>query len=462
MAPVRRPPRTTRYMTSTASMVQRNQSLTIQTPSNQTSSSHTSSVELVSSQKPQGVHPQLLNPQGDQILRLGVDFGSGNTSCQFVVVGKDQKGYFEHIGRTRALHMRNESIRFPTVVAIKPWEEDPRRASLLFGDEASKLLHSGEVSFNMMFFYQKLGLIEGYDGIFASDKTSIQQLHLRHDKSLEFAAQFDEITVDYPGSNTSVKITIKSIEDIILQTLKYFLALVKTSIRHKLKLDSQQTESVFQLNTEVGFAAPTFWKDSMLDRFLHLVEKAGWPKKAKIWSEPKCALAAHLASEWMDLAYAHRLERRDALLKTAMVIVDIGAGSLDATSARVVEVTDSTIKLATIAESSGSLCGGYLLNKKIEHRLKSLFGRDLLEIRQGATQFGEPTINTEDFMQNFLYDDGRLNFEFEEQVVGEQDDFEFHKVESKAKRKCLISYGPRSLPPRTREYITAGAVKISA
>lgn len=458
MAPVRRPPRTTRNVANKKPTAKNSQPSTVQSSSSQDSSTQTSS-----SQKSQGICPQLLNPEGNQVLRLGVDFGSGNSSCEFVIVEKDETNFFEVLDRVQALHTLNESIRFPTVVAIEPWTNNAKRASLVFADEATKSLHQGDLSFNMMFYYQKLGLIDGYGGIFASDRSSIQLLHERHNKALKIAAKFDSITVQYPGSRKTFRVTIDSIEDVVVQTLKYFLALVKNNIRHKLKLDVEQIEEVFQLNTEVGFAAPTFWKDAMLDNFLHLVEEAGWPKRAKVWSEPKCALAAHVVSEWMRLSPDQRSERRDNLLKTAMVVMDIGAGSLDAISARVVEVNDSTIKLATIAESSGSLCGGYLLNTKIKNQLKHMFGSHLPAIQNTAMKGTGSIISTEDFMQNFSYDKSRHNFglQEEERLEDEQDVLELDEVASKKKLEYPIEYGPRNLPTGIYENMTFSVVKMS-
>lgn len=404
--------------------------------------------------KPQGLHPELLNPTGDLTLRLGVDYGSGNSSCAFVVVNKNDTGYFDVINRVRALYTHDESTRFPTIVALRPFEENPKRALLVFADEAMSSLHRGDLKFNMMFFYQKLGLIKDFDGIFESDQLSIQDLRDRHSKALKLAAKFDKIMVQYPEHRESEEVSLNKIEDVIVQSLKYFLALVKKNIRQKLQLKPEQVDKVFELNTEVGFAAPAFWKDSMLDSFAHLIEQAGWPKKVKIWSEPKCALAACAASGWVELLEQQRSERKGTLLNTAMVTIDIGAGSLDVTTAQATEINDSTIKFATICESGGSLCGGYLLNTKIEGRLKSMFGRSLPNIKESVTEHDNPKITTEDFMQGFQYDLARQNFEVVEKEEGDNE-FELEK-----KRKRAIVYGGVHLPAAEYTYMTRSAVKM--
>lgn len=78
----------------------------------------------------------------------------------------------------------------------------------------------------------------------------------------------------------------------------------------------------------MGFAAPTFWKDLMLDNFMRLIEKSGWPARSKIWSEPKCALSAHFVLEYILMTAYQRGGLPKGFFNTPKVVVDIGAGSL--------------------------------------------------------------------------------------------------------------------------------------
>lgn len=75
-------------------------------------------------------------------------------------------------------------------------------------------------------------------------------------------------------------------DDVIISCLTYFLCLLKESLLKALYVSSAQLERILELNTEIGFAAPAFYTDRMLDRFLHQIQAAGWPSHCRIWSEP--------------------------------------------------------------------------------------------------------------------------------------------------------------------------------
>lgn len=292
--------------------------------------------------KPQvhtGRYPGLLDKANSQLLRIGVDFGTDNSSAAFVVVDDKEDKILEHIDRIHSLHTLNEKIRFPTLAAFKTLESSPRRGQLVFAQDVLDGLYDGTIKVDNIVSYPKLGLIDDFSGIFDADKGALEKLQARHLRTLKNATRdFDSVVIRYPDGNVEQDVVLTAIDDIVVRCLKYFLSLIKVELRKKLQISQEQIEWVMSEKTEVGFAAPTFWKDSMLDSFLRLIQEAGWPTYCKIWSEPKCALSAYVAGNVADLSRKQRDEMKGRELDTVRIVIDIGGGSLVSVISRIQHV----------------------------------------------------------------------------------------------------------------------------
>ena len=279
-------------------------------------------------------YASLLDKNHPSRLRIGIDFGTGNSSGAFVVVDSRNDPMLQLIKRIQVLHTTDGSFRFPTLVAFLPMEEEGKektdRAELVFAQDALDALYQGRINFDDMIVYPKLGLIDDFRGIFDYDKATLEKLQRRHNKAIANAKVFELITIKYPGGEEEecVKGSLNCMEEIIARCLKYFLHLMKSELGRRLEVDPEEVDWILKHKTEVGFAAPTFWTDTMLDNFLRLIQDAGWPTHCKIWSEPKCALSARVAQQVESYSREQREKLETEELGVARVVVDIGAGSL--------------------------------------------------------------------------------------------------------------------------------------
>lgn len=274
---------------------------------------------------PPGRYPELLTNAGDRRLRIGVDFGTANTCAAFVVLSSTDDGIFDYVKNIEALHARNEKARFPTVMAIVPIKRRPGYATIAFAEDAIDALTDGLIKHDHMLEYPKLGLINDLNGVAVDDRPVLRSIQSRHDIALNIAKSFQKVVVRYPGKEEE-NVILNTIDDVIVACLKYFLCLLRVSIAEKLEVTDQQLDQIFEQKTEVGFAAPAFWSDTMLDRFLHQIQAAEWPTHCRIWSEPKCALAAHISLKLEAFSASERAELWKKGTK-AVLMVDVGSGT---------------------------------------------------------------------------------------------------------------------------------------
>lgn len=389
---------------------------------------------------PSGRYPELLTSDGDLRLRIGVDFGTANTCASFVVLSATEDGIFDYVKNIEALHARNEQIRFPTVMAVVPTRRKPGHATIAFATDAIDALADGKIKRDHMFEYPKLGLISDLDAIVSKDHLVLRSIQSRHDTALNIVKSFREVTVKYPGKEEQV-VAMNTIDDVIVACLRYFLCLSRVSLAEKLEVTDRQLDRIFEHKTEVGFAAPAFWSDAMLDRFLHQIQAAGWPSHCRIWSEPKCALAAHISLKLATVSPSRRGEQWKQGIK-AVVMVDVGSGTTDLASIKPKRMDDKTIEFESIVESSGSLCGGRLLDFNIETYLRLVLDHDLQSIREFVSDKPQDPIGEEDFFQGFDFDECRKNFD-------------------NSKDEYSLRYRGNNLPSARFEYMTAKAITLS-
>jgi hypothetical protein len=287
--------------------------------------SPTDSPEVAAPALPTGRYPELLTNVGDRRLRIGVDFGTANTCASFVVLSSTDDGIFDYIRDIEALHARNEQIRFPTVIAIVPAKKNPSHAAVAFAADAIDALADGLIKRDHMLEYPKLGLISDFNGVVPEDRPVLRSIQSRHETTLNIAKSFQRVSVKYPGKEEE-DIVLNTIDDVIVACLRYFLCLLRVSLAEKLEVTDRQLSLIFEQKTEIGFAAPAFWSDAMLDRFLHQIQAAEWPSHCRIWSEPKCALAAHISLKLATFAPNVRAEQWKQGIK-AVLMVDVGSGT---------------------------------------------------------------------------------------------------------------------------------------
>lgn len=360
----------------------------------------------------QRLHAELLAKDSSRILSSGVDFGTVNTSLAWITLPKKSKQNIDYVKHIRCLRTHDEQIRYPTVVAVQPDMDDPTHGRLIFADRANEALNNGQITADDMISFPKFGLIKSFEGIFEQDRGLISDVQERHNRALDRISHFSKITTvyhDYPDRERAIK--LRTIEDVIVQYLRYFLGLFKRGLTEALEFNMQEVEAMFALdNVESSFAAPTFWSDTMLDTYLRLIEKAGWPSRTRIWSEPKAAAVAHIALAYADSTPNDKDKLQEFYVQTPMVFCDIGGASLDTTTIQTTEMTDHSIRLASIAESGGSLCGGRRLDALLESVIIKKFGPDFRDIRQRVSS-GQEAIHGQDFLQAFQYDSCRKNFD---------------------------------------------------
>ena len=61
------------------------------------------------------------------------------------------------------------------------------------------------------------------------------------------------------------------IKDITKSCLQYFFHLVNAEIGHRLEWKLEQSDRTLRRKAEVGFAAPAFWTEFMLDNFFRII-----------------------------------------------------------------------------------------------------------------------------------------------------------------------------------------------
>lgn len=357
---------------------------------------------------------ELLEKDSSHIVSCGVDFGTVNTSASWIKVSRNNEYNLEYVKDIRSLRTHDEQIRYPTIVAVQAKIDDSEHGRLIFAETAMEALSMGSITADDLIVFPKFGLIGTYEGIFEEDREVISVVKERHQRALDRIGRYRKVTTVYPDDPTTEhQITLRTIEDVIVQYLRYFLGLLKQGLAEKLYFDLDEVNTMFAYdNVETGLACPTFWSDSMLDSFLRLIERAGWPSRTRIWSEPKAAAIAHIALEQANTNAGsdERQKVQDFYNQTLLLFCDIGGASLDTTTLRVVEMTDHTVRLASVGESGGSLCGGRILDDAIERKIVEKLGPDFDDIRRSVSKDKSKPIDEQDFLKLFQYDSCRKNF----------------------------------------------------
>lgn len=184
---------------------------------------------------------------------------------------------------------------------IEPSRADSRQASVFFGDATITAAKGNLIRCESLIVCPELRLVDDVSAIVhPRDREVLISIQARLKAALELMEEsFGTLTVVYPGRYRE-PIHLKTLDDIIIAYLTYFWCLVEENLVKRLDMNSVLLDRVLETSTEIGFAAPAFWTDKMLDRFLHQIRAAGWPSHCRIWSEPKCALAAHMAMNLAD------------------------------------------------------------------------------------------------------------------------------------------------------------------
>lgn len=269
-------------------------------------------------------HP-ILDPDSKQRVLVGCDFGTDNSSLSYALTTNEADVLVELASITRTVYDNGMNFRFPTLVAARPLTQDQQRATLEFGDSAKKALRDGDIEVEDLIRHSKLGLVKEFDGCFEDDAQLLNESHRWHKRALE---KLSDVMFDNCDENVSND--VRKMDDVIALYLKYLKDLLQHDLRNRLQLTQEELQYVFREKVVVGFAAPTIWSDTILDKFHTLIFRAGWPSETRIWSEAKCAMSYDIATVVrgiLSLPAAERAVQEHRLRRTLFVLIDAGGAT---------------------------------------------------------------------------------------------------------------------------------------
>jgi hypothetical protein len=322
---------------------------------------------------------------GQHVLCVGIDVGTGNSAACWEVVAKGQ-------ALTPGFNVAFTQVQLgadwyqPTQAAFALKDGEPRLVS--FDAEIENLGENG-LDRQHVLFLLKLMLASPDAQHNEEEKKMLASIRRSNNKAIEY----------YRAENLLPE-NVNGILDVFREWLRSLWDLICDHITSVTDLSPKDLHRICENNTRVVVAVPAIWTPSMNNRFRRLLIDAGFPKP-NLRSEPKLAAAAiirkelqksfqnhtptapevgKLLKEWRERSIVVMDIGRGTLVSLAISFCDLWPGSLSILTIMqdlsTVQVTNlfPSLKLTSLLAGAGSMSGNELLDCK--------FGTALVPILQ--------------------------------------------------------------------------------
>jgi hypothetical protein len=324
----------------------------------------------------------LLLPGSSEEIVISMDIGYTKVSTLWAVVNGREAVTIDSMTKANILQDNNPLGRAPARAVI--FENDimpavgEKQYIMEFNGAADTRIQNKLAHARHVFYSLKQCLIPANSSLFErpSQGSSWYTRPLRRNASLlEKIVSSGKVKIVDVFTNQATLREFGSIQDILVELLRYQLQLTKKTIWEISGLDKNQVNQLMATRTRIGVSATTAFGNTPLDDLQYLLGEAGFPEKTTILSEAKSAAiysVLRLKEQSETLRYgpggAIDLHNRN------FIVVDIGGGTTDVAVVKVLSTTPSQ-KLREVQPVTACMNGSEALNDIAATCVLQHFGR---------------------------------------------------------------------------------------
>ena len=213
---------------------------------------------------------------------------------------------------------------------------------LAFGIEIKTLLKNKICAPEDVFTMLKMEIVPDADDAYSStgDAEILAAIKNRHRDTLSRFGSKVAVIVQYPGDPQEYTRTLRTTEDLELEFLRFFWKSIFVQVVHNTSLSREHVELALQMRrVRVAISVPTTWGNLTINRYLEMLDEAGFPTNTITLSEPKSAAIFNSIIATNNLRQQSGLATAiPTLLKTTTIWAEIGCATLDLAVTRISEV----------------------------------------------------------------------------------------------------------------------------
>lgn len=331
--------------------------------------------------KPTKPRIPLLDPSKNFRLKVGIDQGTKNSAAVYSIEDDDQAsvhGYGRRSLNTTIASQFDFHIQSRVAVVRDPNSRTGKKWRLVFGSEIEQyeMLALSEDADAVIIDLVKMAIVRPDSSVWSTKEgaamfRSIKNGHERLMTMLhDLIGEKVEVNV-YSVLGEPVRICpIRTLATLTSEFLRYLREVVQKSVMSTYALSKTEGDFVMDMKADIAISVPAVCEDLDIDRLRIALNDAGYPETTCVLSEAKISALFKIIWELTDQGnhvYDLQTQKRKAeafALKwcnTIMIIVDVGHGTTDLASIRIMG-TWPFVEVGEVVPGSGSACGAYRPN----------------------------------------------------------------------------------------------------